>query len=581
MSSSITPPEVPPSSDLLLALADKQARAAAKKARKEDRRAERRALEQEAKELGLSGDAAKAVNLAAAKSVANRALPPIPPNLGPDAITICLFYQYKEPAWTTKQHKAALNYISALAGTHSITGRGRCAPEGLNCTVTGTALDMRAFCYALRAWDPALFTQTDFKLEDGVAASTNFRTFTLRKVDELVGYGLNGIKAPSLNHHGGTHLEAHQYHAQMQQKDTVIIDVRNAYESDIGHFQPPKDGATLLDPKMRNSTDFPKWLNAPETKEKLNGKTVMMYCTGGIRCERATALLNQMTDASKEDGSSFQTKDVVMVRGGIERYLKTFPEGGFWKGKNYLFDKRMEQVPEGKKKIAADDKDDDDPKSICCLCKTPHAEYRGQHKCSRPLAANGLPCNVPVIVCPSCQDVASKEPETLACPLCVAGYQPPTAVPDLVGQKRKLGIIDGDNKDQVTGKLVSSLKRSKDNNTTEPSQRLFLGRLPLTVTASAIRRATAPYRFETVHWIVDHDSHAFYGSAFLQMETFEDAKKLVAATEGVLTIPSRRKKQKTRTSRVAFAPLRADETWPSAADQNYKETEYPPIGINP
>jgi predicted sulfurtransferase len=111
----------------------------------------------------------------------------------------------------------------------------------------------------------------------------------------------------------------------------VIIDVRNAYESAIGHFQPPPGGAELLDPKMRNSHEFPKWINAPETREKLQGKKVMMYCTGGIRCERATALLDQLEKASSAEGGDFRTEGVVMVRGGIERYVKTFPEGGFWK----------------------------------------------------------------------------------------------------------------------------------------------------------------------------------------------------------------------------------------------------------
>lgn len=56
--------------------------------------------------------------------------------------------------------------------------------------------------------------------------------------------------------------------------EQVIIDVRNAYESAIGHFAPPEGGAELIDPKMRNSHEFPKWLNAPETKQKLQGKKV-------------------------------------------------------------------------------------------------------------------------------------------------------------------------------------------------------------------------------------------------------------------------------------------------------------------
>ena len=280
-----------------VAATDKAARLAAKKARKLARRAQRKALN-----LANPSSVPGAV-LENAVSCAFRPLPLIPKGLPPAATTICLMYQYKEPAWTRKQHKAVLNNVNKLAREHHISGRGRCAPEGLNCTLTATAQNMRAFCYALRAYDP-LFEATDFKLSDGEPASAMFRTFTLRKVDELVGYGLGGEKAPSLSRHAGKHLEAVEYHETMKKKDAVIIDVRNAYESAIGHFAPPKDGATLLDPKMRVSTDFPKWLNAPETKAKLHGKTVMMYCTGGIRCERATALLNQMTEASSMRPSS-------------------------------------------------------------------------------------------------------------------------------------------------------------------------------------------------------------------------------------------------------------------------------------
>lgn len=147
-----------------------------------------------------------------------------------------------------------------------------------------------------------------------------------------------------------------------------MVDVRNFYETKLGAFQPPPGGAKLIDPKLRNSIEFPKWLAAPETQKKLDGKKVLMYCTGGIRCERATALLNQMVVASasgdngnkdekdrtnddnnnpKEKAASTdpasvitcKPKGVFELRGGIERYVKTFPKGGFWKGKNYLFDR--------------------------------------------------------------------------------------------------------------------------------------------------------------------------------------------------------------------------------------------------
>lgn len=547
---------------------EKKAKAAAAKARKEARRLIRRKLAAETDETARAlGLPATAMDVGASKSNANRPLPAPPPGLPPNSCTICLFYQYKEPAWKTKEHKAALNKVTELATFHKVTGRGRCAPEGLNCTLTANANDLRAFCYALRSWDPD-FDGTDFKLEDGVPNKNRFRTFTLRKVDELVGYALDGVKAPSLNRHSGLHLEAPEYHKQMQQKDTVIIDVRNAYESDIGHFKPPEGGAELLDPKMRTSQDFPKWLNAPETKEKLKNKTVMMYCTGGIRCERATALLNQITDAEED----FSTKGVVMVRGGIERYLKTFPEGGFWKGKNYLFDKRMEQAParKGPEALQAD------IESTCCLCRKPHSEYRGQHKCAKIIPSSGLPCSVPVIVCDDCQEASTAEPQTLTCPLCEKGYQTPDTAPDLVGQKRKLGLIARGGTDVVTGQTVDLAK----HDITNISQRIFVGKLSLDITASKLRRAFGDCKIDTIQWITDHDTHAFYGSAFCKMASLKDAQKAQAFGSILINESKPSKKQKGRrnrkqTARVAFAPLRATEVWPLPS---YRETEFPPIG---
>jgi len=391
---------------------------------------------------------------------------------------------------------------------------------------------------------------------------------------------LENVKAPSLRRHAGKHLEAPDYHKQMQQKDTVIIDVRNAYESAIGHFQPPPHGATLLDPKMRTSQDFPKWLNAPSTKDQLKNKTVMMYCTGGIRCERATALLNQIQEAEDD----FQTKDVVMVRGGIERYLKTFPQGGFWKGKNYLFDKRMEQVP-SQKPTATLQADVD---STCCVCHTPHAQYRGQHKCAQLLPSSGLVCAVPVIVCDACQEVATQQPHSLECPLCKEGYQTPSTAPDLVGQKRKCGVIGTGGMDLVTGQKVQNhlFHHHTDSHPQQPpSTRLFCGKLPLTITASSLRQAFGDAKIDTIQWIVDHDTRAFYGSAFCHMATLEDAKQVVKESNNnnkVIQVPlTKKSKSKRKRIRVAYAPPpvgeKKDDTGrrPPVA---YRETEYPPLG---
>jgi predicted sulfurtransferase len=277
-----------------------------------------------------------------AKPTIKRPIPPVPADLDlRGKITLALFYQYVEPPWTPPQHKRALKHICELARKCGVNGRGRCAPEGLNCTLTASALGMRAFCQGLRDFDP-VFENTDFKFTDDMLYEQRFKALSIKKAGELVSYGLEGDIAPSLRN-GGHHLEAAEYHEMLVDTEgppTVVIDVRNAYESAIGHFQPPPGAAELIDPKMRNSNGFPYWLALPETREKLNGKRVMMYCTGGIRCERATALLNEVTATDP----SFKTLGVYECRGGIERYLKTFPSGGVWKGKNYVFDRRQVQV---------------------------------------------------------------------------------------------------------------------------------------------------------------------------------------------------------------------------------------------
>ena len=88
------------------------------------------------------------------------------------------------------------------------------------------------------------------------------------------------------------------------------------------------------DPNMRNFTQFKHYID--KQHEDLQGKKILMYCTGGIRCETASAYLkNKM--ASCEDGS--QT-EIYQLKGGIHRYCEEYPDG-FFKGKNFVFDRRM------------------------------------------------------------------------------------------------------------------------------------------------------------------------------------------------------------------------------------------------
>ena len=473
------------------------------------------------------------------RSVAGKSLPPIPSEYDKDERfgTILLFYQYKEPVWSKKEHKKALKKVIEIGEAHGITGRGRVAPEGLNCTLSGMPHSIRKFCYSLREWNP-LFNETDFKLTDGIPKDKLFKSLSIRKTNELVAYGLPGDKAPSLQKFSGDHLEADEYHKAMMDKDTVIVDVRNAYESAVGSFQPPKGGAQLIDPKMRNSIEFPKWLNDPSTQQKLNGKKVLMYCTGGIRCERATALLNQMTTVNQD----LKPKGVYHMRGGIERYIKTFPEGGFWKGKNYLFDRRMEQIPGNKPQSQIEA----ETTSRCCLCEKKWALYRGKFKCS-----SGL-CGVPVIVCDDCKEAAAASPQQLNCELCKEGYKAPQLMPDLVGLKRKAESKLANNEKNQSKKSKSCIDR------------LFVSRLPLTITKTRLSEALGA-SIKTIHWHADKHTGGFYGSCIVQLESEKDAETVAEKT--ALKIDKKKVK-------VSFC-RDGGEQWPPPGHQ---DREYPPIG---
>lgn len=194
-----------------------------------------------------------------AKPTSNRDLPDVPADV--DERTTCsvlLFYQYIEPLWSPPEHKRALKKLLHICQANGVTGRGRVAPEGMNCTLTGPPRGIRGVCQGLRDFDPK-FWDTDFKITDRVSIAKQFKSLSVRKTQELVAYGLKGdAVAPSLQQFAGTHLEADQYHEALQDPDAVVVDVRNFYESRLGSFQPPPNGAKLIDPKLRNSVEFPR-----------------------------------------------------------------------------------------------------------------------------------------------------------------------------------------------------------------------------------------------------------------------------------------------------------------------------------
>lgn len=140
----------------------------------------------------------------------------------------------------------------------------------------------------------------------------------------------------------------------MQQEDTVVIDARNDYEFDLGHFR----GAVR--PDIRNFRELPNWIR--ENKEMFEDKKVLTYCTGGIRCEKFSGWL-------KEEGF----EDVSQLHGGIVTYGKD-PEvqGELWDGQCYVFDERI-SVPVNQKEhvIVGKDHFDGQPCERYVNCANP------------------------------------------------------------------------------------------------------------------------------------------------------------------------------------------------------------------
>src|SRR5690606_27353521 len=119
------------------------------------------------------------------------------------------------------------------------------------------------------------------------------------------------------------HVPAAEWNGLVSDPDTIIIDTRNDYEVRLGTFR----GA--INPGTASFREFPAWLE--ENRDRLEGRRIAMFCTGGIRCEKATAHMR---------ASGFE--DVHQLDGGILRYLEQVPaEESLWQGECFVFDERV------------------------------------------------------------------------------------------------------------------------------------------------------------------------------------------------------------------------------------------------
>lgn len=199
----------------------------------------------------------------------------------------------------------------------NVLGRIYIAEEGINAQMSVPRSNLEL----LRESVARRFPGTPFKyaIENG----QSFLKLTVKVRKKILADGQEDHSYDVTN--VGKHLNAEQWNEAMEQKDTIVVDVRNHYEHEVGHFQ----GALLPD-----AGTFAEEL--PMIKEMLEGKEeskVLLYCTGGIRCEKTSAWL-------KDKGF----KDVNQLHGGIIDYKRQIDEHGLenkFIGKNFVFDDRL------------------------------------------------------------------------------------------------------------------------------------------------------------------------------------------------------------------------------------------------
>lgn len=190
------------------------------------------------------------------------------------------------------------------------------AREGINGTVSGTDAAISELLTFLKA-DSRL---ADLDHKESRAEDMPFYRMKVRLKKEIVTMGVDGVDP---NDTVGTYVDPEDWNALITDPDVVLIDTRNDYEVEIGTFE----GA--VNPDTQTFREFPDWVEA--NRDKLNKPKVAMFCTGGIRCEKASSFM-------KSNGFD----EVYHLKGGILKYLETQPKDtSLWNGDCFVFDQRV------------------------------------------------------------------------------------------------------------------------------------------------------------------------------------------------------------------------------------------------
>jgi UPF0176 protein len=227
-------------------------------------------------------------------------------------VTVVALYHFTRLENFTELREPLLD----LSTEQGIKGTLLLAHEGINGTVAGTAEAIQALVAYLRSL-PAF---SDLEVKYSHALEMPFHRLKVRLKKEIVTMGIEDVDPLKS---AGTYVMARDWNALISDPDTVIVDTRNDYEVKLGTFR------KAINPNTKSFSEFPQWIE--QNRSTLEGKKVAMFCTGGIRCEKATAY-----------AKSVGLEEVYHLKGGILKYLEEVSaDQSLWDGECFVFDERV------------------------------------------------------------------------------------------------------------------------------------------------------------------------------------------------------------------------------------------------
>ena len=227
-------------------------------------------------------------------------------------LLVITFYKFTR----LDDHASLRDAIESCCDSNDVKGIILLANEGINSTIAGPREGVMAVLDFLRE-DPRL---ADLQWKESSAGKQPFRKLRVRLKKEIVTMGVPDVDPTQL---AGTYVTAEDWNDLISDPEVIVIDTRNDYEVEIGSFE------RAINPDLQSFGQLPQWLE--EHLDIDAQPRVAMFCTGGIRCEKSTALLKQAG-----------VKEVYHLEGGILKYLERIPEDeSLWKGQCFVFDERV------------------------------------------------------------------------------------------------------------------------------------------------------------------------------------------------------------------------------------------------